>query len=150
MVASTFQIYRSLFCLAKPFPSPLHSFLIPSAMSIPLFSSNGLPETLLELTQLAKPTSYSDIAALGLVAIGSAGYLLRGIAWDKPDPYRHLYYERPQLKDGAGSNAQKETRNIAQKLEESVSLLSQLSYASFLICPGKITCRLLGLAIRHC
>jgi NADPH-ferrihemoprotein reductase len=91
------------------------------------FSSNGLPESLLEFTQLVKPTSYSDVAALGLLALGSTGYLLRGIAWDKPDPYNHLWYERPQEKDGAGPNVQKETRNIAQKLEESVSTSSGYS-----------------------
>ncbi|OCK75376.1 riboflavin synthase domain-like protein [Lepidopterella palustris CBS 459.81] len=84
-----------------------------------LFSSNDLPETLLEFVQLAKPSSYTDVAALGLIALGSAGYLLRGVAWDKPDPYHHLWYERPQEKDIIARNAKKETRNIAQKLEES-------------------------------
>lgn len=87
-------------------------------MAASFLQSSLLPETLQELAQLAKPTSYADIAALGIVALGSAGYLLRGIAWDKPDPYNHLWYERPQLKDGAARNANKETRNIAQKMEE--------------------------------
>ncbi|KAJ5107990.1 hypothetical protein N7456_004665 [Penicillium angulare] len=38
-----------------------------------------------------------------------------------PDPYNYLNFERPQLKNGAGAgaNINKETRNIAQKLEES-------------------------------
>lgn len=45
----------------------------------PYLSSNGLPDTLLELSQLAKPTSYADVVALDLIALGSTGYLLRGI-----------------------------------------------------------------------
>lgn len=118
-------------------------------MSAPLFS-NSLPETLLELTQLAKPTSYADIAAIGLVAIGSAGYLLRGIAWDRPDPYNHLWYERPQEKDGAGINGQKETRNIAQKLEESVSVSVTPGTSAVLTFPGQVPGHLLGLPVRYC
>jgi len=94
-----------------------------SEMAASPLSSNGLPDALLKLSQLAKPTSYADVVAFGLIALGSAGYLLRGIVWDKPDPYHHVWFERPQEKDAASRNAKKETRNIAQKPEDLVCLV---------------------------
>jgi NADPH-ferrihemoprotein reductase len=89
--------------------------------SLPLFSQwNIPPERLQELYKYAAPTGIADYAALAVIAGVSAGYLSRGILWDQPDPYHHLAFERPQLKYGGqtGANANKETRNIAQKLEE--------------------------------
>ncbi|KAF2141176.1 uncharacterized protein K452DRAFT_228793 [Aplosporella prunicola CBS 121167] len=88
-----------------------------------LFLSNpALQQTLAELSKTAQPSSVADVAALGVFVLGSAGYLLKDYTWDKPDPHRHVWYERPQLKhndaSGSSSSARKETRNIAQKLDE--------------------------------
>ncbi|KAL2012346.1 hypothetical protein VTN00DRAFT_5064 [Thermoascus crustaceus] len=77
------------------------------------------PDILRKLTRIVQPASPADAAALVVFILTVGSYLSRGITWDKPDPYRHLWYERPQLKDGAIAKARRETRNIAQKLEES-------------------------------
>ncbi|KAJ5730102.1 uncharacterized protein N7483_004610 [Penicillium malachiteum] len=79
------------------------------------------PEVLAEVQKYATPTGIADYAALAIIAGVSATFMSRGILWDKPDPYYYLNFERPQLKNGgqSGANANKETRNIAQKLEES-------------------------------
>ncbi|KAK4984719.1 hypothetical protein LTR66_008401 [Elasticomyces elasticus] len=84
-----------------------------------LISSNTLPETLLALARVSQPSSYADYAALSIFASASVGYFLRGKAWDRQDPYNHIWYERPQEKEASGRAKIKETRNIAQKLEES-------------------------------
>ncbi|KAJ5949043.1 hypothetical protein N7454_000627 [Penicillium verhagenii] len=78
------------------------------------------PEILMELQKYTTPTGIADYAALAIIASVSAGYLSRGTLWDKADPHYHLYFERPQLKNGSqsGMNASRETRNIARKLEE--------------------------------
>ncbi|KAJ0418161.1 hypothetical protein BJY00DRAFT_315220 [Aspergillus carlsbadensis] len=74
-----------------------------------------------------QPSSPADYIALTLLSLLGATYLSRGILWDTPDPYRHLLYERPQLKYGAngadgsgvaGDSAHQATRNVARKLEE--------------------------------
>jgi NADPH-ferrihemoprotein reductase len=85
-----------------------------------LFSlSKAIPvDDILQASNLIKPTSTADILALTTIALGSISYLLKGVAWDKPDPYYHKFFERPQLNDSSNSSAKKETRNIAQKLEE--------------------------------
>ncbi|KAL4869997.1 hypothetical protein BDV12DRAFT_208077 [Aspergillus spectabilis] len=74
------------------------------------------------LTLQTQPTP-TDYVALTLLSIVGATYLSRGILWDQSDPYRHLLFERPQLKHGNGSaaNADQQTRNIARKLEETNS-----------------------------
>ncbi|KAJ5632528.1 hypothetical protein N7490_008867 [Penicillium lividum] len=80
---------------------------------------NLSPEILAELRKYATPTGIADYAALAIIAGVSAGYLSRGLLWDKVDPHYHLYFERPQLKNGGQAGASfKETRNIAQKMEE--------------------------------
>lgn len=80
------------------------------------------PPDLGQLAQLAqhlKPTGIADYVALAFMSTTSAALLSRGILWDQPDPYNYLNFERPQLKNGGGvSNGPQETRNIAQKLEE--------------------------------
>ena len=77
------------------------------------------PGLLQELSKYTTPTGFADYAALAFLGGVGATYLSKGLLWDKPDPFHHLWFERPQLKNGgqAGS-ANKETRNIAQKLEE--------------------------------
>ncbi|KAL4889799.1 putative NADPH-cytochrome P450 reductase [Aspergillus ambiguus] len=73
----------------------------------------------LELDTLT-PTGIADYVALAIFSLAGAAYLSRGFLWDQPDPYAHLAFERPQLKNGGSLHAaNKETRNIAQKLAES-------------------------------
>lgn len=99
-------------------------FLYPHTMASPsqLTSLWNIPLELLdELFRYATPAGLADYAALAVVAGVSGAYISRGYLWDQPDPYAYLAYERPQLKNGgqAGADANKQTRNIAQKLEES-------------------------------
>lgn len=88
--------------------------------SLPAFSHWSIPPELLqEISKYATPTGVADYAALAIIAGVSVGYLSRGILWDQPDPYHHLNFERPQLKNGGqAANTNKQTRNIAQKMEE--------------------------------
>ncbi|KAL4768956.1 hypothetical protein BDW60DRAFT_225386 [Aspergillus nidulans var. acristatus] len=64
-----------------------------------------------------------DYIALTFLSLVAGTFLTRGILWDEPDPYRHLLYERPQLKHGIGNTAnnRQQTRNIARRLEETNS-----------------------------
>lgn len=84
------------------------------------FSQWSSPPILRELFKVITPASVADYAALTVLSIIGGTYVSRGILWDQSDPYLHLVYERPQLKNGgaAGSNANKQTRNIAQKMDE--------------------------------
>ncbi|CAG8395837.1 unnamed protein product [Penicillium salamii] len=77
------------------------------------------PELLQELSKYTTPAGIADYAALAVLGGLGATYLSKGRLWDRPDPMNYLMFERPQLKNGgqAGS-ANKETRNIAQKMEE--------------------------------
>ncbi|KZL71813.1 nadp fad dependent oxidoreductase [Colletotrichum incanum] len=82
-------------------------------MSIP----GALPENTLKLISQLTPSTVADTAALAAAGLLSAAYVLRGYAWDKPDPYDYIWYEKPQ--QGAGGNAaNKRSRNVAERLEE--------------------------------
>jgi NADPH-ferrihemoprotein reductase len=85
-----------------------------SFLSGPIFNTT-ITNLLREGTRTA---AYDDIAVLALLALGGAGYLTRGSLWDKPDPYHYKWFERPQESALNGRHIKKETRNIAQKLEE--------------------------------
>jgi len=77
------------------------------------------PGIMEELAKVATPTGIADYTALVILAGCGATYLSRGLLWDKPDPLAYLAFERPQLKNGGQLNStKKETRNIAQKMEE--------------------------------
>lgn len=90
-------------------------------MAAEIFSSFASQGPAASLINLGPPTGAADYAALGVFGAVSAAYLLKGKVWDRPDPYHNLWFEKPQEKDSAGNARAKETRNIAQKLEESVS-----------------------------
>ncbi|VUC25232.1 unnamed protein product [Clonostachys rosea] len=62
------------------------------------------------------PQTQGDIAACFALAIALGFWYCK--PWDLPDPYRHVYFEKPQLKNGGGHGRAAETRNIAKKLEE--------------------------------
>jgi NADPH-ferrihemoprotein reductase len=68
---------------------------------------------------LLRRPELDDFAFLGFVILLSLGYCLRGVVWNKPDPYHHMWFEKPQAGSiGAKSEA---TRDIGQKLEQTVS-----------------------------
>ncbi|KAJ3940083.1 uncharacterized protein N0V96_010087 [Colletotrichum fioriniae] len=79
--------------------------------------SGALPESTLKLISQLAPGTVADTAALAAAGLLSAAYVLRGYAWDKPDPYNYIWYEKPQ--QGADGNAaNKKSKNIAERLEE--------------------------------
>jgi hypothetical protein len=59
-----------------------------------------------------------DFAFLGVFVFVGICYALRGIVWEKPDPYHHLWFEKPQ---GDGAVKEANTRDIGAKLEQIVS-----------------------------
>lgn len=92
-------------------------------------ATNGLGINVDELAALVKqaaPSTLLDTAALSVSALAAAAYFLREYTWDKPDPYRHIFFERPQAQEGFIQGAAK-TRNIAERLEELVSHVFFLS-----------------------
>ena len=75
-------------------------------------------EYYLYASHLICPVTVIDYIALAGFSISCATYLLQGIFWDRPDPYGHIYFERPQERNGKRAEAAGVTRNIAQRLEE--------------------------------
>ena len=106
-------------------------------------------DALTRLSQLGPPQTIADVAALSALGVASAAYLLRGIAWDRPDPYHHLWFERMGSKNGAASGP-KATRDIAKKLEETVSPTCTKTQSSHLYVLGQRCCHLLGFSIWNC
>ena len=89
------------------------------AMASAFLSSPSINRTVTDaVRQLTRTTAYDDIAVLALLVLGGASYLTRGSLWDKPDPYHYKWFERPQESALNGRHTRKETRNVAQKLEE--------------------------------
>ncbi|KAK2608764.1 hypothetical protein QQS21_002753 [Conoideocrella luteorostrata] len=71
----------------------------------------------LQVPEQLIPRSAPDLVALIAACMVSAIYLLRGIVWDKPDPYHHVWFEKPTEKfHAAVQPSRPETRNIAEKL----------------------------------
>lgn len=78
---------------------------------------------LLDLFSFAKPQTLVDSIALVAFLSVLIICLSRGKVWDRPGPLHHLWFERPQLKHGVVWAAEKQTRNVAQRMEELVNLL---------------------------
>ncbi|KAF2630627.1 cytochrome P450 reductase 2 [Macroventuria anomochaeta] len=81
---------------------------------------NPLFQSILALpaVQSAKPSSTADGVAVLLLLLSALGYLTHGRVWDRPDPHHGIWFERPQLADGASSGRVAATRDVAQKLTE--------------------------------
>jgi NADPH-ferrihemoprotein reductase len=63
-------------------------------------------------------TQKDDVAFLALIILSGIFYNL--YIKEKPDPYHHVWFEKPQQTDANAEGA--DTRDIGVKLEESVSL----------------------------
>ncbi|KIX94670.1 uncharacterized protein Z520_09716 [Fonsecaea multimorphosa CBS 102226] len=87
-------------------------------MASQVLEISSIPQLVGLVTRSLQPTSIADYAALVIAAVIVAGYLTRGALWDKPDPYYHIYFERPQQRDGVVSSQTQAERNIAKKLSE--------------------------------
>ena len=81
-------------------------------------SQTLLTDAIPRFSILLKPASTADILALAAVLLCSTSYLLKGIAWNRPDPHTSQLFQRPQLANGASIHKKKEDRNVARKLEE--------------------------------
>ena len=104
-----------------------------------------------------------DYLGLSVILLASIVYLSHGYLWDRPDPYHHLWFEKPQSRSISKTQCvpEQQTRNIAAKLKESVRrglvvllcssdrrvLEYRLTDASVLLEKG--CSDLLGLAVGH-
>ncbi|TVY28271.1 NADPH--cytochrome P450 reductase [Lachnellula hyalina] len=67
------------------------------------------------LQSILHHTRKDDVAFLALAIF--SGIIYTRFIQDKPDPYHHVWFEKPQAADSSGKAA--ETRDIGKKLEES-------------------------------
>ncbi|OAL49325.1 cytochrome P450 reductase 2 [Pyrenochaeta sp. DS3sAY3a] len=74
----------------------------------------NLPSHLIDI----RPSTTADSIAFLLFLFTTLGYLTHGRIWDKSDPHYHVYFERPQLAQGASSGKTTATRDIAQRLRD--------------------------------
>lgn len=97
----------------------MESFIFPLGVS-------GLQSTLIPLLRTLqsssildslKPSSVADGIAAFLFTLSALVYLTHRRLWDKPDPYYNVYFERPQIADGASSSKTTATRNVAERLD---------------------------------
>lgn len=88
-----------------------------------------------QMLTAAQPKSVADIATILALVASTIGVVYR--PWDQPDPYEHLWFERPQLKKCRNNARVKATRNIAQKLDELVSMrfCDELNRQDFMLMP---------------
>jgi NADPH-ferrihemoprotein reductase len=91
----------------------MESFSLESNLQ-PLLRIAQVPPLLTNLT----PSSVTDRLAVLVFLVATLGYVTRGRYWDTPDPYYHVYFERPQVAHNNSNANVDATRNIAQRLEE--------------------------------
>ncbi|KAF2737839.1 cytochrome P450 reductase 2 [Polyplosphaeria fusca] len=77
-----------------------------------------LPAPFHPVLQALRPSSPADGVALILFLLSSFACLTRGRLWQKPNPFHHIYFERPQLQNGTTNSRAASTRNIAERLEK--------------------------------
>jgi NADPH-ferrihemoprotein reductase len=74
------------------------------------------PSVFWTVESLIQRTQKDDVAFLALIVLAGIFYNL--YLKEKPDPYHHVWFERPQATDANAKGA--DTRDIGVKLEESV------------------------------
>lgn len=77
-----------------------------------------------EVLKTESPKSIGDVAALLALAASSA--VIFSKPWARPNPHRHLFFEKPQSKNGNSQGHHRKSRNIATLLDESVRACLQL------------------------
>lgn len=83
-------------------------------------ASATLPLVAEEALSKLVPLGALDAVVLTAVTLGSTAYLLRDIIWR--DPYHHLWFDRPQLSENAGSaETFQSTRDVSQMIKDLVS-----------------------------
>ena len=73
--------------------------------------------TLVSVESILQHTQKDDIAFLALIIL--SGIFYNFYIKERPDPYHHIWFEKPQATDANAKRA--DTRDIGLKLEESVS-----------------------------
>lgn len=68
------------------------------------------------LVHTFRPSSVIDGLAVIILLFAFISYHSRGYLWDKPDPYYHVYFQRPQVAEGYSDGNANSTRDIAQRL----------------------------------
>ncbi|KAK7755445.1 hypothetical protein SLS62_002673 [Diatrype stigma] len=87
-------------------------------MEFPHFKHRALHGDGLKLLGQAAPSSFVDALAVATISLLLSAYALRGYVWDRPNPYQHLWFERPQAADAEHASGKTTTRNIAEKAQE--------------------------------
>ena len=105
-------------CLTSP-PSTISLTMASLTLPIlPKISPYVQAETIRKtISQLPQYGSFDDFAAMAVVTTLTLLWLLRGVVWDRPDPYLYKMYERPQEKTGTVKK-DVETRDIRVKLDK--------------------------------
>lgn len=83
------------------------------------YSIPHLTEVWARVAGVLRPTSTADMIALAIAIVATGIYQLQGILWDRPDPHKYVFFERPQQKGGAIVSQRQAQRNIAKELTES-------------------------------
>ena len=136
-------IYLLISCLAMNLKLGSLIQYVPSQTQADLFIS------------VATPRSFADSLSLFLLTCVVALVFTKGFVWARPDHFVHVYFERPQLKDGQGTGTKKQSRNVAVKLEEHVCVIQHFTqYVSLYSCAqyqtGQRSRNTFGKPIRNC
>ena len=85
---------------------------------LPQFSQYLQSEAIRQaISQLPQYGRLDDFAAMAVITTLTVIFLLRGVAWDKPDPFLYKMFERPQESMGS-KKKDAETRDIREKLDK--------------------------------
>ncbi|MAD85820.1 MAG: hypothetical protein CL912_22890 [Deltaproteobacteria bacterium] len=76
--------------------------------------------SLLNVKSIFQYHQNDDVAFVAVLLVCCLFYTIK--IRDKPDPHHHLWFEKPQTSTSNGHSP--ETRDIAQKLEQTVSISS--------------------------
>jgi NADPH-ferrihemoprotein reductase len=98
----------------------MDSFTAPSNFLAIRLNSNSILFALETFSFLhtLKPSSIADSLALCLLLLMLLGISTRGRFWNKPDPFYHVYFERPQVIQGDPDGSASATCDISQRLRE--------------------------------
>ncbi len=80
-----------------------------------LIDTLPVPNSIL-VSRILRQAKYDEIIALLTVFLCGLAYMSKGILWERPDPYRHKLYEKPQQRASATSDVHHES-DLRKRLE---------------------------------